>query len=64
MVPELVAERFSVEAIRSHLSDILDGPTRQRQLDGYAEVARALGNEKAPQRAARLMVAGLKEMNK
>ena len=64
VVPELVAERFSVEAIRSHLSDILDGPTRQRQLDGYAEVARALGNEKAPQRAARLMVAGLKEMNK
>ena len=63
VVPELVAERFSVEAIRSHLSDILDGPTRQRQLDGYAEVARALGNEKAPQRAAQLIVAGLKEIS-
>ena len=61
VVPELVAERFSVDAIRNHLSDILEGSARQRQLDGYKEVEQALGVEVAPQRAARLMVAGLKD---
>ena len=55
VVPELVADTFSVAAIRKHLSAILSGGVRDRQLEGYADVERALGSEQAPQRAAQLM---------
>ena len=56
VVRELVADSFSADNIRRELSLLLDGPARQQQLDGYAEVAGRLGNEKAPDNAARLMV--------
>ena len=53
VVPELVAETFSVANIRTELSKIIDGEARQRMLEGYQEVSRALGTEKAPDNAAR-----------
>ena len=53
VVRELVAESFSIANIRAELKKILDGDARQRMLDGYQEVWRALGDEKAPDNAAR-----------
>ena len=56
VVRELVADSFTVDNIRHELSLLLDGPARQQQLDGYAEVARRIGTKKAPGNAARLML--------
>ena len=53
VVKELVAETFSVANIRKELGNILQGDARQTMLDGYKEVACALGDEKAPDNAAR-----------
>ncbi len=54
VVPELVADTFSVENIRQHLESILPGgPARQTMLDGYEEVHRRLGDSHAPDVAAR-----------
>ena len=50
---EFVAETFSVANIRKELGNILQGDVRQTMLDGYKEVACALGDEKAPDNAAR-----------
>ena len=61
VVTELVADSFSVENIRQELDKILDGPTRQQMLDGYEEVARRLGDQVAPDNAARLI---LEKLNK
>jgi lipid-A-disaccharide synthase len=55
VVPELVADTFSVDNIKAELWKILDGPDRQTMLDGYAEVSRRLGNKKAPDEAARMI---------
>ena len=55
VVTELVADTFSVANIRSELQKILEGPARQQMLDGYEEVARALGDQKAPDNAANIM---------
>ena len=55
VVPELVAETFSVENIKAELHKILDGPDRQAMLDGYAEVSRILGDQKASDNAARMI---------
>ena len=55
VVTELVADSFSVANIRRELQKILDGPARQQMLDGYDEVARALGDRKAPDNAANIM---------
>ena len=55
VVSELVADTFSVENIREELRKILDGPARQRMLEGYAEVRRRLGDAKAPDNAAKIM---------
>lgn len=53
VVPELVADTFSVENIRTHLEAILPGgPSRQPMLDGYEEVYRRLGDSHAPDVAA------------
>ena len=53
VVPELVADTFSVENIRQHLESILPGgPERQAMLDGYEEVHRRLGDSHAPDVAA------------
>ena len=64
VVPELVADTFSVENIRSHLEVLLpEGTARQTMLDGYDEVRRRLGERCAPDEAARLMY-GLLMKNK
>ena len=55
VVKELVAESFSVANIRTELARILSGDVRAEMLEGYQEVARALGEEKAPDHAARLI---------
>jgi len=55
VVKELL-EDFSVANIRSELQKILSGPDRDRMLQGYQEVKQALGDEKAPENAARLIV--------
>jgi lipid-A-disaccharide synthase len=55
VVPELVADTFSVDNIKSELQRILDGPDRQTMLEGYAEVRRRLGDMKASDNAARII---------
>ncbi len=55
VVPEMLDKNFTVADIRHELEKILDGPARQAMLEGYAEVKRRLGEEKAPDNAARLM---------
>ena len=60
VVTELVADTFSVANIRSELSKILQGPAREKMLEGYAEVRRRLGDKKAPEQAARLIVEKVK----
>ena len=55
VVPELVADTFTVARLRTELQKILDGPDRQVMLDGYAEVEQILGNQKAPDGAARMI---------
>ena len=62
VVPELVAETFSVDNIRQHLEAILPGGSkRQQMLDDYEEVHRRLGESDAPERAAQIMVSLLKK---
>lgn len=57
IVPELLADRFTVKNISSWLARILPGgDAREEMLRGYDEVARKLGNESAPDNAARIMV--------
>lgn len=65
IVPELLADRFSVSNIHSELARILPGqPAREAQLQGYARVRRALGSDSAPENAARLMVQMLQSAQK
>lgn len=57
VVPELVADTFTVENIRRHLLDILPNQKgREEQLCGYDEVKRRLGNNKAPDNAASIII--------
>jgi lipid-A-disaccharide synthase len=56
VVTELLGRSFTVERIRGELQKILSGPDRERMLEGYEEVKRALGEEKAPENAAKLIV--------
>ncbi len=61
VVPELFADRFSVDNIREHLLALLPGNAgRDRMLAGYEIVDQLLGTESAPDNAARLMVRMLK----
>ena len=64
VVKELLAETFSVENIRHELLQILDGEARERMLEGYAEVARRLGDQNAPETAARINVGKCKNVKK
>ena len=59
VVKELV-ETFSVETIRRELDNILAGKPREQMLEGYEEVRRRLGDQKAPDTAAKLIVGKLK----
>ncbi|MBP3842552.1 MAG: lipid-A-disaccharide synthase [Prevotella sp.] len=56
IVKELVADLFTDANIRHELSVLLEGEARQHMLDGYREISRTLGTQKAPDQAARLMV--------
>ena len=56
VVKALVAETFSVENIRAEMLRVLPGGAgRERMLQGYAEVSRRLGDQVAPDNAARLI---------
>ncbi len=63
VVRELVADTFSVDNIYTELEKILDGPDREAMLRGYDEVSRRLGDEKAPDNAAKLMYDKLRRKN-
>jgi len=57
VVPELVAETFSVENITRHLRSLLPGAeARQPMLDGYKEVRERLGEEDAAHNTARQII--------
>ena len=57
VVPELLADRFTLPLIATHLEQILPGGTaRTAMLQGYELVARRLGQEVAPDNAARIML--------
>lgn len=57
IVQELMADRFSVDAIRAELSRLLPGsPDRDKMLMAYQDVQARLGHDIAPDNAARLMV--------
>ena len=61
VVPELVANTFSVENIRRELKKILPGGSdRQRMLTAYQAVHHQLGESDAPNRAAELILKLLK----
>ena len=62
VVKELLAETLSVENIRHELLQILDGEARERMLEGYAEVARRLGDQNAPETAAKIIVGKCKNV--
>ena len=55
VVPELVADTFSVENIREELHKILEGRARDRMFLGYEEVRRRLGDQCAPEETARII---------
>lgn len=57
IVPELLADRFSIGNIRTWLKRIMPGgDARQAMLEGYQEVKAKLGDTSAPDNAARQMV--------
>lgn len=61
VVPELVADGMTVQEARRHLLDILPGTEgRERQLQGYQEMAERLGGVGAPTHAAQLMIERIK----
>ena len=64
VVTELVADSFSVDNIRRELHRLLDGSARQQMLADYDEVWQRLGDQKAPDCAARLMYKLLTEKGK
>jgi len=62
VVPELFADRFSVDNIKRHLLALLPGTAdREKMLDGYEIVRQRLGTESAPDNAARVIVDLLKK---
>ena len=56
VVTEVLDKTYTVANIRQELERILEGPDRQQMLDGYAEVRRRLGDQKAPDNAAKIIV--------
>lgn len=64
VVPELLADRFSVGNMRSWLKRIMPGgDAREAMLRDYGEMARRLGDHSAPDNAAREMT-GLLRLNR
>lgn len=61
VVPELLADRFTMTQIMHHLERILPGGAgREEMTRGYTEVENLLGNDEAPDNAARIMIEKLK----
>ena len=56
VVRELVCETFTYDNLKRELAAIIDGPSREEMLRGYQEVWERLGDQNAPDNAARLMV--------
>lgn len=62
VVKELVANTFSVEAIREELEALLPGGRkREAMLNDYEEIHRLLGESDAPEKAARIMIEKLRD---
>lgn len=62
VVPELFADKFTLKYITANLTAILPhGNGRQTMLDGYRVVANRLGNDVAPENAARIMFEKLRK---
>ena len=55
VVTELLADTFTVGNIRHELEQILAGKAREVMLQGYADVWRLLGEQKAPDNTARMI---------
>ena len=57
VVPELVADTFSMENLERELAAIMpdNSPQRQLMLQGYQEVWQRLGNKRAPEETARII---------
>ena len=56
IVPEMLADRFTVDGIANELYCILPGkPEREKMLEAYKEVQRSLGDSVAPDEAAAIM---------
>jgi lipid-A-disaccharide synthase len=55
VVTELVADAFTLDRLRAELDKILGGPARQNMLEGYEEIWRLLGDQKAPDNAAKMI---------
>ena len=60
VVKELLGRTFTVDYIRHELDRILEGPARDAMLHGYSELSRRLGDQAAPDNAARLILKKLK----
>ena len=60
VVKELLGRTFTVGHIRGELDKILSGPARDTMLEGYDEVSCRLGDQVAPDNAARLIIEKLK----
>ena len=57
VVPEMFADKFTIDGIANELYQILPGqPARERMLAEYQEVLRELGSKVAPDEAASIMV--------
>ena len=57
VVPEMFADKFTIDGIANELYKILPGqPARERMLAEYQEVVRELGSKVAPAEAASIMV--------
>ena len=62
VVKELVANTFSVKAIRQELESLLPGGSkREEMLSDYEEIHRLLGESDAPEKAASIMIEKLKK---
>ncbi|MEK6480695.1 lipid-A-disaccharide synthase [Catalinimonas sp. 4WD22] len=62
IVPELIQSDFNTNRLQRELRKIVaDTPERKAQLNAYQRIKKILGNERASEKAARLMVKSLKE---
>lgn len=62
VIAEMLVHLCTVDAVDRELSDILPGrPGRERQLQGYAEIRRRLGNDTAADTAASIIINDLRK---